>query len=264
MKNRLARLFKSYQIDTIELDMLETQYNCPVEVTIKVLGGKWKCVILWWLRRDTKRFSELKWLIPEITPKVLTRQLRELETDRLIYREMFREAPPRVEYSLTEYGKLVRPITELMCNWGKMYLPEYQFGAQRIGGLRILIVDNNEETRLALRSTLEAREAEVFESTSVLEALEMIRQELFDAIVVDMATPESNTLISQIRQIEAQQNREDKIATIAERNRRFIALTFDEAERVRVLKAGFQVHLAKPFEPIELVAALASLAGYIN
>jgi DNA-binding HxlR family transcriptional regulator/CheY-like chemotaxis protein len=264
MKHRLARFFKSYQIDTIELDMLEAQYNCPVEVTIKVLGGKWKCVILWWLRRDPKRFSELKWLIPEITSKVLTRQLRELEADRLICRETFREAPPRVEYSLTEYGRSVRPITELMCDWGKMYLPEYQFGLQRIGGLRILIVDSEEETRLALRSTLEASEAEVLESTSVLEALEIVRQELFDAIVVDMATPESNTLISQIRQVEAQQNREDNIAAIAERNLRFIALTSDEAERVRVFKAGYQVHLAKPFETIEFVAAIASLAGYIN
>jgi CheY-like chemotaxis protein len=157
----------------------------------------------------------------------------------------------------------VRPITELMCNWGKMYLPEYQFGAQRVGGLRILIVDREEETRLALKSTLEAREAEVFESASVLEALEIVRREFFDAIVVDMATPESNTLIARIRQ-ETQQNREDGTVAIAERNRKFIALTSDEAERVRVFKAGFQVHLAKPFEPIELVAAIASLTGYIN
>ena len=66
---------------------LATEYNCPVEVTLKVIGGKWKCVILWWLRRNAKRFGELRLLIPGITQKVLTQQLRELERDELIRRE---------------------------------------------------------------------------------------------------------------------------------------------------------------------------------
>jgi DNA-binding HxlR family transcriptional regulator len=252
----LARFCDCYQIDTIKFNMQEAQYTCPVEVTIEVIGGKWKCIILWWLRRDTKRFGELKWLIPKISQKVLTQQLRELEADGLVRRETFREAPPRVEYSLTEYGLSVRPITELMCDWAKNYMPEYTFGAQRIGNLRILICDRDDETRSALRETLETRDAEVVETNSVAQALEVFGQESFNAIVVDMATPQSNALMPQIRQIEAQQNREREIAAIS--------LTSDETERIQVLRNGFQVHLSKPFEPIELVATIASLSGYIE
>jgi DNA-binding HxlR family transcriptional regulator len=108
--------------------MSESKYYCPVEVTVDVIGGKWKCVILWWLRQDAKRFSELKQLIPGISQKVLTQQLRELEANGLIRREVYREKPPRVEYLLTPYGETVRPITELMCNWGKAHMPGYEFG----------------------------------------------------------------------------------------------------------------------------------------
>lgn len=110
--------------------MSEAKYYCPVEVALEVIGGKWKCVILWWLRQDAKRFGELKQLIPGITQKVLTQQLRELEADGLIRRQVYREVPPRVEYSLTSYGESVRPITDLMCDWGKKHLPGYKFGYQ--------------------------------------------------------------------------------------------------------------------------------------
>lgn len=120
--------------------MAKTNYYCPVEVTLKIIGGKWKCVILWWLRRGTKRFGELKQLIPEITQQVLTQQLRELEADGLIHRQAYREAPPRVEYSLTAHGETVRPITELMCDWGKARMPDYRFGFTQFEGLHILIV----------------------------------------------------------------------------------------------------------------------------
>ena len=108
--------------------MTQSKYHCPVEVTLDVIGGKWKCIIIWWLREHPRRFSELKQLIPGITQKVLTEQLRELEADGLIHREAHKEKPPRVEYSLTSYGTTIRPITNLMCEWGKNHLPGYQFG----------------------------------------------------------------------------------------------------------------------------------------
>ncbi len=108
--------------------MTEKQYHCPVEVTLDIIGGKWKCQILWWLRDGTKRFGELKQLMPQITQKILTEQLRELEADGLIQRQVYREKPPRVEYFLTSYGITVRPITDLMCAWGKAHKPGYEFG----------------------------------------------------------------------------------------------------------------------------------------
>ena len=101
--------------------MLDKTYHCPVEVTLDVIGGKWKCVILWWLSYETRRFGDLKSLIPGITQKILTEKLRELEQDGLISRQVYAEKPPRVEYSLTPYGESIRPITDLMCAWGKIH-----------------------------------------------------------------------------------------------------------------------------------------------
>jgi DNA-binding HxlR family transcriptional regulator len=101
--------------------MRDRKYSCPVEITLDVIGGKWKCVILWWLSQGTKRFNELKNLIPGITQKILTERLRELEQDGLVKRQVYAEAPPRVEYSLTQRGKSLGPITDLMCQWGKTY-----------------------------------------------------------------------------------------------------------------------------------------------
>lgn len=85
-------------------------YNCPEEITIETIGGKWEAVILWWLRRDPKRFSELKQLLPGITSKVLTAELRKLEADYLIRREAYRKPPPRVEYFLTSHGETQLPF----------------------------------------------------------------------------------------------------------------------------------------------------------
>ena len=104
--------------------MLDKKYHCPVEVTIDVIGGKWKCVILWWLSKGTKRFGELMNLMPGITQKVLTEKLRELEHDGMIFRQVYAEKTPRVEYSLTIYGESIRPITDLMCTWGKVHQAE--------------------------------------------------------------------------------------------------------------------------------------------
>jgi DNA-binding HxlR family transcriptional regulator len=98
------------------------RYNCPVEATLDVLGGKWKALILFWLRDEARRFGELRRLIPGVSEKVLTQQLRELEDHGVVHREVYPEVPPRVEYSLTEYGRTLRPITDLMCAWGKEHI----------------------------------------------------------------------------------------------------------------------------------------------
>jgi DNA-binding HxlR family transcriptional regulator len=97
-------------------------YQCPVEATLDMIGGKWKVLILWHLKGKVCRFSELKRLIPNITQKMLTQQLRELEADGLVYRRVYAEVPPKVEYSLTEYGKTLNPILEMMCQWGAKHL----------------------------------------------------------------------------------------------------------------------------------------------
>ncbi|WP_338543433.1 winged helix-turn-helix transcriptional regulator [Paenibacillus tundrae] len=98
------------------------EINCEKELTLAVIGGKWKLIILWHLGLEgTKRFSELKRLIPHITQKMLTNQLRELEEDQLIERKVYAEVPPRVEYTLTDHGQNLMPVLHAMYNWGKNY-----------------------------------------------------------------------------------------------------------------------------------------------
>ena len=100
----------------------ERVYNCEKELTLAVIGGKWKMIILWHLgKAGTKRFGELKALIPDITQKMLVNQLRELEEDRIVHREVYAVVPPKVEYSLTEYGQTLIPVLDLMYEWGKTY-----------------------------------------------------------------------------------------------------------------------------------------------
>ncbi|MDD7792834.1 MULTISPECIES: winged helix-turn-helix transcriptional regulator [Clostridium] len=92
--------------------------TCEIEVTFEVIGGKWKPLILWYLGEiNTLRFGQLKHLIPDITHKILTKQLRDLEENGLIERKVYPEIPPKVEYSITENGKEVLPILEMMCDW---------------------------------------------------------------------------------------------------------------------------------------------------
>jgi DNA-binding HxlR family transcriptional regulator len=95
------------------------EYLCGVEVTLNLIGGKWKGLILWHLCQKTLRFSQLKRRILSITQKMLTQQLRELEKDGLVHRKVFPEVPPRVEYSLTEKGRSLEPMLTTMCQWGK-------------------------------------------------------------------------------------------------------------------------------------------------
>lgn len=96
--------------------------NCPVESTIELIGGKYKALILWHLSQNTLRFSELRKAISGVTAKMLTQQLRELEAQELIQREVFPIIPPKVEYSLTELGKSLLPILVAMRDWGAEYL----------------------------------------------------------------------------------------------------------------------------------------------
>jgi DNA-binding HxlR family transcriptional regulator len=99
-----------------------TGFHCPVEATLGVIGGKWKVVILFWLKDQTLRFGELRRKIPGVSERMLTQQLRELEEHGIVHRQVYPEVPPKVEYSLTDYGRTLRPITDRMCEWGKRHM----------------------------------------------------------------------------------------------------------------------------------------------
>ena len=104
-----------------------SSYQCEIEVTLEVLTGKWKSLIIWNLHLHEKvRYNEFKKLIPGITQKMLTQQLRDLENDAIVSREVFNTAPPTVEYSLTTAGLSLIPIMEEMDKWGKEYVEFYK------------------------------------------------------------------------------------------------------------------------------------------
>lgn len=94
---------------------------CPVETTLLLIGDKWKVLILRDLLPGTKRFGELKRSIGNVSQKVLTAQLRDMEEKGLVFREVFAEVPPRVEYSLTELGHSLKPVLDAMSDWGAEY-----------------------------------------------------------------------------------------------------------------------------------------------
>jgi len=102
--------------------MQKKKYNISVEATLEVIGGKWKCVILCHLTHGKKRTSELKRLMPSITQKMLTQQLRELEEDGVINRIIYNQVPPKVEYELSEYGKSLEGILNALCTWGDKHI----------------------------------------------------------------------------------------------------------------------------------------------
>lgn len=98
------------------------KYYCSVELTLQVIGGKWKPIIIYRLgNKGTLRFSEIRRSIPNITQKMLTQQLRELEADGLVHREVYPQVPPKVEYSLTEFGQTAMPLISVLCQWGARY-----------------------------------------------------------------------------------------------------------------------------------------------
>ncbi|MPQ24439.1 winged helix-turn-helix transcriptional regulator [Bacillus paralicheniformis] len=102
--------------------MKQKKYNISVEATLEVIGGKWKCVILCHLTHGKKRTSELKRLMPNITQKMLTQQLRELEEDGVINRLVYQQVPPKVEYELSEYGWTLKDILDSLCAWGETHI----------------------------------------------------------------------------------------------------------------------------------------------
>jgi len=95
--------------------------NCPMEATLDLIGGKWKSVILFRLTEGTLRFNELNRLLARISPRTLTKQLRELERDGLIRRTVYAEVPPRVEYDLTTLGHTLEPVLAVLMNWGRSH-----------------------------------------------------------------------------------------------------------------------------------------------
>lgn len=102
--------------------MEKKKYNISVEATLEVIGGKWKCVILCHLTHGKKRTSDLRRLMPSITQKMLTQQLRELEDDGIVNRLIYHQVPPKVEYELTEYGWSLKPILDSLCMWGETHI----------------------------------------------------------------------------------------------------------------------------------------------
>lgn len=95
------------------------EYHCAMDITMDYIGGKWKTVVLWYLRKNKKRFSELKRLIPNITEKMLSIQLKNLESDGIVGRKIYAEVPPKVEYYLTDFGKTLIPALEEIALWGR-------------------------------------------------------------------------------------------------------------------------------------------------
>ena len=102
-------------------DDYSCNFGCSIEAAIEVIGGKWKGIILYHLN-STKRFNELQKLMPKITQRMLTKQLRELEKDGVVLRTVYAEVPPKVEYSLTDFGKTLKPILKELESWGNKYL----------------------------------------------------------------------------------------------------------------------------------------------
>ena len=107
---------------------------CPVETTLMLISDKWKVLILRDLMPGTKRFSELKRSVGHVTQKVLTAQLRQMEESGLVARTVYPEVPPRVEYSLTELGRSLKPVLDAMWDWGENYKLKNAVSQQKNGG----------------------------------------------------------------------------------------------------------------------------------
>lgn len=100
-------------------DRFDCSPGCPVEATLSLIGGKWKGVVLWHLLQGTLRFNEIRRRLPNVTQRMLTNQLREMETDGFVIRTVYPEVPPKVEYSLSERGRSLEPVILALKAWGE-------------------------------------------------------------------------------------------------------------------------------------------------
>ena len=98
--------------------------RCPVHTVLDLIGGKWKVLILYHLMDGTRRFNELQRCMPTVTQRMLTLQLRELEADGIVHREVYPQVPPKVEYSLTAFGRTLKPVVRSMYDWGEAHAAE--------------------------------------------------------------------------------------------------------------------------------------------
>lgn len=121
MKRQLPSCEKDLPAEVAPLER-----HCPVAATLRLIGGKYKTLILWNLMEKSLRFSELQRRVPCATPKMLTQQLRELEADGMLSRTIYPVVPPRVEYTLTDFGRSIRPVLEAMHGWGSVCLARRQ------------------------------------------------------------------------------------------------------------------------------------------
>ena len=101
----------------------QTYTHCPVEAALDIIGGKWKSIILFRVLEETRRFNELRKLLPKVTQRMLTNQLRELERDGLIERKIYPQVPPKVEYSITDLGKTLEPVLRELKKWAEEQMP---------------------------------------------------------------------------------------------------------------------------------------------
>ena len=102
--------------------MKQPQFNCPVEATLSLIGGKYKPLILWHLADCSLHYMELQRRIPSATPKMLSQQLHDLEDCGMVHREVIPEKPPKTVYSLTSFGESIIPVIDAMCQWGTNYM----------------------------------------------------------------------------------------------------------------------------------------------
>lgn len=127
--------------------MKKVEVSCPITATMNVIGGKWKSVILWYLHERALRFGELHKMMPKCSLKIFNADLKELEKDGIIKREVFAEVPPRVEYSLTQYGRSLLPVIFILREWGVKRLidhPEIMNGNEQLQLFMQMITSNED------------------------------------------------------------------------------------------------------------------------